>query len=124
MLDDSALAYCSGDGVYIITGCSHAGICNIVEYAKKVTGKELVKGIIGGLHLFSGCSEQAVQTIAYLKANVKGTVYPCHCTNLAAKAALYGNLSSHTKISKGKGSAPFSCLFSFMLLADRIDGNG
>ena len=93
VLDDSALAYCSGDGIYIITGCSHAGICNIVEYAKKVTGKELVKGIIGGFHLFSGCSEQAVQTIAYLKANVKGTVYPCHCTNLAAKAGLYGNLS-------------------------------
>ena len=92
VLDDSALGYCASDGIYIITGCSHAGICNIVEYAKKVTGKEQVKGIIGGLHLFSGCSEQAVQTIAYLKANVRGTIYPCHCTNLAAKAALYGSL--------------------------------
>ena len=90
--DDSALAYVAQDGIYIITGCSHAGICNIVEYAQKVTGKSLVKGIIGGLHLFSGCSEQAVQTVAYLKENVKGTVYPCHCTNLAAKVALYGGL--------------------------------
>ncbi|MGM9583108.1 MAG: MBL fold metallo-hydrolase, partial [Phascolarctobacterium sp.] len=87
--DDSALAYVAGDGIYIITGCSHAGICNIVEYAKNVTGKSLVKGIIGGLHLFSGCSEQAVQTVAYLKANVQGIIYPCHCTNLAAKVALY-----------------------------------
>lgn len=93
VLDDSALAYCSGDGIYIITGCSHAGICNIVEYAKKVTGKSLVKGIIGGFHLFSGCSEQAVQTIAYLKANVQGTIYPCHCTNLAAKAVLYSHMA-------------------------------
>ena len=92
VLDDSALAYVAQDGIYIITGCSHAGICNIVEYAKRVTGKSLVKGIIGGLHLFSGCSEQAVQTAAYLKANVQGTIYPCHCTNLAAKVALYGSL--------------------------------
>ena len=93
VLDDSALAYCAADGIYIITGWSHAGICNIVAHAKKVTGKSLVKGIIGGLHLFSGCSEQAVQTIDYLKANVHGTVYPCHCTNLAAKVAMCSQLT-------------------------------
>ena len=92
VLDDSALAYVAGDGIYIITGCFPAGICNIVEYAKKVTGKSLVKGIIGSLHLFSGCSERAVQTIAYLKENVQGTIYPCHCTNLAEKVSLYGSL--------------------------------
>lgn len=92
VLDDSALAYCADDGIYIITGCSHAGICNIVEYAKKITGKECVKGIIGGFHLFSGCSEQAIKTFKYLEENVKGTIYPCHCTNLAAKAALYSKM--------------------------------
>lgn len=34
VLDDSALVYKQKDGIYIITGCSHAGICNIAEYAK------------------------------------------------------------------------------------------
>ena len=37
--DDTALAYVTDAGVYIITGCSHAGICNIIQYAKAVTGK-------------------------------------------------------------------------------------
>jgi len=32
--DDSALAYSSTQGLVIVTGCSHSGICNIVEYAR------------------------------------------------------------------------------------------
>src|SRR5208283_1769262 len=36
LLDDSALAFRSGAGLIIITGCSHAGICNIAEYAREV----------------------------------------------------------------------------------------
>lgn len=90
--DDSALAYKSAAGLCIITGCSHAGICNIVEYAKKITSCTEVRNIIGGLHLFSATSAQALRSIAYLKSNVRGTLYPCHCTNLAAKAALWQNL--------------------------------
>jgi len=34
-LDDTALAYKSSKGLVIITGCSHSGICNIIEHAKK-----------------------------------------------------------------------------------------
>ena len=52
VMDDSAVAYETKDGIYIITGCSHSGICNIIDYAKKITGKNKVLGIIGGLHLF------------------------------------------------------------------------
>ena len=36
LMDDTAFAYKGKDGLVIITGCSHSGICNIVEYAKKV----------------------------------------------------------------------------------------
>ena len=40
LLDDTALAYRTNEGLFIITGCSHSGICNIIEYAKKVCGEE------------------------------------------------------------------------------------
>ncbi|HBF65496.1 MAG TPA: MBL fold metallo-hydrolase, partial [Clostridium sp.] len=50
ILDDTALAYRTQEGIYIITGCSHGGICNIIEYAKKITGKEKVLGLLGGFH--------------------------------------------------------------------------
>lgn len=33
--DDSALCYKAKNGLVIITGCSHSGICNIIEHAKK-----------------------------------------------------------------------------------------
>ena len=51
ILDDSALAFRTSGGLVIITGCSHAGICNIVERAQSVCGETRVIDIIGGLHL-------------------------------------------------------------------------
>ena len=52
VLDDSAVVCRTGKGLFIITGCSHSGICNIVEYARQVFGCSRIAGIIGGFHLF------------------------------------------------------------------------
>ena len=52
-IDDSALVYKSCDGLIVITGCSHSGIINILNYAKKVTGISKIKGLLGGLHLIN-----------------------------------------------------------------------
>jgi 7,8-dihydropterin-6-yl-methyl-4-(beta-D-ribofuranosyl)aminobenzene 5'-phosphate synthase len=62
VMDDTALVYKSEKGIYIITGCSHSGICNIVEYAKTVAKDNRVLGIIGGFHLFD-VSEKVHKTI-------------------------------------------------------------
>ncbi|MCX6700124.1 MAG: MBL fold metallo-hydrolase, partial [Methanomicrobiales archaeon] len=51
LLDDTALTYRGREGLVVITGCAHAGICNTVEYAKKICGENQVRDIIGGLHL-------------------------------------------------------------------------
>ena len=37
--DDTALALTLPEGVFVVTGCAHAGICNTVRYAKERTGK-------------------------------------------------------------------------------------
>jgi len=87
VMDDTALAYRSEKGIYIITGCSHSGICNIVEYAKKVCNDNRVIGIIGGFHLFE-VSDQVSKTIEYLKQNNIKELYPCHCTSFAVKAEI------------------------------------
>jgi 7,8-dihydropterin-6-yl-methyl-4-(beta-D-ribofuranosyl)aminobenzene 5'-phosphate synthase len=42
LLDDTALAYKTHKGLIIITGCSHSGICNIVEHAREVCREERV----------------------------------------------------------------------------------
>ncbi|MBP2632855.1 MAG: fold metallo-hydrolase [Firmicutes bacterium] len=88
VIDDTALVYKNDKGIYIITGCSHSGLCNIVEYAKKVCNESNVLGIIGGLHLFDK-SEQLDQTIAYLKQYQIKEFYPCHCTSFLARAEIH-----------------------------------
>lgn len=98
-VDDSALVYNSGDGLYIITGCSHSGICNICEYAKKVFGKKII-GIIGGFHLLKN-DAKAKSTITYLKKEKIKTIYPCHCTSLSVKAEMINNNLNVVEVGSG-----------------------
>ncbi|WP_027398870.1 MBL fold metallo-hydrolase [Anaerovorax odorimutans] len=89
--DDSALVYKNKRGIYIITGCSHSGICNIIEYAKRVSEDNRVLGVIGGFHLFE-VNERVHKTIDYLKKmNIKD-IYPCHCTSFNVRAEMYKTL--------------------------------
>ena len=37
-------------GLVVITGCGHAGIVNILNYAKELTGEDRIYAVIGGLH--------------------------------------------------------------------------
>ncbi len=87
ILDDSALVFRGRDGLVVISGCAHAGICNTVEYAKKVCGESRVKDIIGGLHL-QKAGAQLDGTLAYLKELQPAALHACHCTSLGAKVAL------------------------------------
>ena len=88
VLDDTALVYESKNGIYIITGCSHSGICNIIEYAKKVCKDNRVLGVIGGFHLFQ-VNEQVNKTVDYLRENDLKELYPCHCTSFVVRAEIH-----------------------------------
>ncbi|MCK9581644.1 MAG: MBL fold metallo-hydrolase [Methanoregula sp.] len=88
LLDDSALAFRSEEGLVIISGCSHAGICNITEYARETCNEKHVRDIIGGFHLLTPEPKRLEKTGKYLNRLHPGAVYACHCTSLAAKIAL------------------------------------
>lgn len=85
--DDTALAYRGKEGVYVITGCSHSGITNIIEQAKQVTGQSRVLGVIGGFHL-RALDDRSRGAIEYLKKEDIPYLYPCHCTALSVKVAM------------------------------------
>ncbi|MFA7304658.1 MAG: MBL fold metallo-hydrolase [Methanoregula sp.] len=87
LIDDTSLAYRSSEGLVVITGCAHAGICNTVEYAKKICGENRLIDIIGGLHL-RGAGSPLDGTLAYLRELRLSTLHACHCTSLSAKIAL------------------------------------
>jgi 7,8-dihydropterin-6-yl-methyl-4-(beta-D-ribofuranosyl)aminobenzene 5'-phosphate synthase len=86
--DDTALAWLGRDGLVIVTGCSHAGIGNIVEQARAVTGERRLAAVIGGLHLLGPEPQGLAATVEFLRRLRPAALYPCHCTSLAAKSAL------------------------------------
>ena len=91
VMDDSALAYEGKEGVFIVTGCSHSGICNIVLQALRMSGHKTVSGIIGGFHLLKK-NQQLTETIRFLEHYTKGMLYPCHCVSFAAKHEMMNTL--------------------------------
>jgi 7,8-dihydropterin-6-yl-methyl-4-(beta-D-ribofuranosyl)aminobenzene 5'-phosphate synthase len=88
--DDSALVAVVNNELVVITGCSHSGICNICEQAKKVTGISKIKAVIGGFHLINQ-NRQTMETIEYFKNNQVEKLYPSHCTQLPALVAFYNS---------------------------------
>ncbi|MCF8008789.1 MAG: MBL fold metallo-hydrolase [Halanaerobiales bacterium] len=88
ILDDSALAYKSKKGLVIITGCSHSGICNIAEQAKRITNVDNIVDIIGGLHLLNPKKKKIEKTKQYIKELNLKKLHACHCTDLISKTEL------------------------------------
>ncbi len=82
-LDDSALVYETEEGIFVISGCAHSGIANILDYAKELTHKK-ISGVLGGFHLMKA-DEDAVKTIGYLKKEDIERLYPCHCVSFACR---------------------------------------
>ena len=81
--DDSALVYENDEGIFVFTGCSHSGISNILDYSKKITGKDHILGVLGGFHLLHH-DERMRKTAEYLRGEDIETLYPCHCVGLEA----------------------------------------
>ncbi len=86
LADDTSLALTLSDGVFVVTGCAHAGICNTVAHAKQVSVKERVLGVLGGFHLFE-TGDALEETISTLRSLGAERLYPAHCTSLAVKSA-------------------------------------
>ena len=88
LMDDTSLALVLPEGVFVVTGCAHAGVCNTVAYAKEISGKERILGVLGGFHLFEtgGALDETIATLRILGVE---RVYPAHCTSLAVKCALF-----------------------------------
>jgi len=91
--DDTALAYTGEEGLVILSGCSHAGICNIISQAQKVCGDNRIRDIIGGLHLLNPSEERLRGTCDFLHNLHPTEVHACHCTDLRSKVALAGRVN-------------------------------
>lgn len=88
ILDDSSLAYRSSQGLVIVSGCAHAGICNTVNQAMRICREKRLADIIGGFHLLAPAASQLQRTVAQLASWRPPALHACHCTDLKSKLAL------------------------------------
>lgn len=86
--DDSGIAVVKPDGLFVITGCGHAGLVNTIQHAMHVTGVKKIVGVMGGFHLKT-INKQTKSTLAFLKKIKPMYVYPSHCTELPVLKEFY-----------------------------------
>jgi 7,8-dihydropterin-6-yl-methyl-4-(beta-D-ribofuranosyl)aminobenzene 5'-phosphate synthase len=91
--EDAALIFRTRDGIVILTGCGHAGIVNISEYARHIAGREPLLGVVGGLHLFAASDATLQWTGTELKGYGLRNLLAGHCTGIEATYRLRDRLA-------------------------------
>ncbi len=86
--DDMSLILDTKRGLFIVFGCAHRGIINIIKQAEKTFNKR-VFGFIGGTHLGPASDYQRKMVIEELKKMDLEIIGPSHCTGLKMTAELY-----------------------------------
>lgn len=89
-LDDQSLVIHVRDGgLVVITGCSHAGIVNILRQAAALVPGEPILAVVGGLHLNGVDVESVLRLVVDEFVAAAPEVVVCsHCTGASAFAEL------------------------------------
>ncbi|MDK2384129.1 MAG: MBL fold metallo-hydrolase [Candidatus Korarchaeota archaeon] len=85
IMDDVSLIVKLRGGSVVLTGCSHAGVVNIVKRALEIAGP--VRAVMGGFHLVSASEERIEATVRALRDLGVEQVITGHCTGLPAECA-------------------------------------
>ncbi|HEX3731335.1 MAG TPA: MBL fold metallo-hydrolase [Mycobacteriales bacterium] len=89
VLDERWLAVHVADkGLVVFTGCSHAGIINVLEHCRISFPGIPIHAVVGGLHL-AGPNEQHIgRTVQAMRAYDPRSLAAAHCTGWRAVRAL------------------------------------
>jgi 7,8-dihydropterin-6-yl-methyl-4-(beta-D-ribofuranosyl)aminobenzene 5'-phosphate synthase len=91
--DQAVILNIKDKGLVVITGCAHAGIINIIKYAKELSGEDRIYAVIGGMHLTGGVFEPLIgRTIDELEGLKPRFLIPCHCSGLKAVTEIAKNM--------------------------------
>ena len=91
--DDMSVVVDTKDGVFVLFGCAHRGIINIMRDVEKKFGKKVV-GFAGGTHLGPASKIQKERTIEALKRMDLKVMAPSHCTGLMMTSKLFCEFGS------------------------------
>jgi 7,8-dihydropterin-6-yl-methyl-4-(beta-D-ribofuranosyl)aminobenzene 5'-phosphate synthase len=98
--DEQALVVNLGEkGLVVVSGCSHPGIVNTVDHARKIAGNDRIFAVVGGLHLAQVKEDVLAQTASALKELGAQLVVTGHCTGFRPNCRLSRELGSSFAIS-------------------------
>ena len=80
MFSEQALILNGDGGLYIVTGCAHPGIVEIVEQIKHLLPEQPIKLITGGFHLVNKTDEEIRELSTRLHKLGVEKIAPSHCT--------------------------------------------
>ena len=85
IMDDQALFFETSHGIVVLLGCAHSGVINTINHVAKLTDKDSIYAVIGGMHLLSASDERLEETAHVLEKYDVQMICPCHCTGERAK---------------------------------------
>jgi 7,8-dihydropterin-6-yl-methyl-4-(beta-D-ribofuranosyl)aminobenzene 5'-phosphate synthase len=88
--DDQTVVIDTGEGLFVVLGCSHAGVVNILTYITEKTGKSRFHTVMGGTHLGPVEEDQIARSIAALHEFDIGRIGVSHCTGQRTAARMAG----------------------------------
>jgi 7,8-dihydropterin-6-yl-methyl-4-(beta-D-ribofuranosyl)aminobenzene 5'-phosphate synthase len=95
--EDSALIFDTEKGLVMLTGCGHAGVVNIAQYARSSVREAPFEAIVGGLHLFRADDKTIAWTVSKLKPMGVRHLLAAHCTGIEATYKLREGLGLDRK---------------------------
>ena len=118
--EDQSLVLNTHEGLVVITGCGHAGVVNILTFARERFPNEPVEALVGGLHLFPATDQQVDWTADKLKDFKVSNLLGAHCTGIEAvyrirerlalprSAAVVGTVGSTFVLGEGIHTGPLA----------------
>ena len=88
LADDLSLLISTEQGLSVLLGCAHAGLINILEHARTLTGQRQLHTVVGGTHLMFHDESQFRQTLQRLADYRLARLGAAHCTGLPQAARL------------------------------------
>lgn len=114
--DDQTVVIDTPNGLFVVLGCAHAGLINILKHISEQTGTSRFHTVLGGTHLGLVDEAQVAQTIAALREFDIGRLGAAHCTGRRWPAAYrkhsviassYAAWAPSSRFRRPRGPDPF-----------------
>ncbi|MEA5096999.1 MAG: MBL fold metallo-hydrolase [Burkholderiaceae bacterium] len=97
--DDQSMWFETDEGLVVLVGCCHSGLSNTIDYIRKISGINKVKGVLGGMHLLQASDQRLLKTFELMADWKADFLIPCHCTGIESakkmEAAIGGSTVHH-----------------------------